>query len=244
MQAGQSQPDREDCVRAVTCITAGWLAWCVRASCWWFRCRDCSRARSWASSSWWVSAWRSACSARARSRCAVHRGRGWPPGRRSRMQPAHRRLSKPPRPRPAESASARTRCWPTSAPTPLWWTCTSTGRPEAITSSPWFRWSAAARVGHFRTWHVALGCTGSTTEPRSTAIFPPGPPYHRHARTVPSHGDQRPRTRDQGPRTQRTPRASPSPRCCGTSAQTRHPYPELCDTMACGVSAETSHAIA
>src|ERR1039457_1940869 len=53
------------------------------------------------------------------------------------------------------------------------WTCTSTGRPEAITSSPWLRWSAAARVGHFRIWHVAaLGCTGSTTEPRSTAISP------------------------------------------------------------------------
>jgi hypothetical protein len=34
---------------------------------------------------------------------------------------------------------------------PLWWTCTSTGHPGAITRSPWLRWSAAARVGHFRT---------------------------------------------------------------------------------------------
>jgi len=41
-----------------------------------------------------------------------------------------------------------------------WWTGTSTAQPEVFTSSPWLRWSTAARVGHFRTWRAALGsCT-------------------------------------------------------------------------------------
>src|ERR1022692_501611 len=53
----------------------------------------------------------------------------------------------------------------------LWLTSASTDRLEAITSSPWLRWSAAARVGHFRTWHVTPGHAGSTAEPGSIAVF-------------------------------------------------------------------------
>src|ERR1035441_6601289 len=34
--------------------------------------------------------------------------------------------------------------------------------PETITGSPWLRWSTAARVGHFRTWHVARGRRGTS----------------------------------------------------------------------------------
>src|ERR1017187_7416400 len=38
-----------------------------------------------------------------------------------------------------------------------------------ITARSRLRWSAAARAGCVHSWHV--GCTGSTTEPRSTTIF-------------------------------------------------------------------------
>src|ERR1039457_1778561 len=51
-----------------------------------------------------------------------------------------------------------------------WWTGISTGRPEAITGSPWLRWSAAARAGYFRTWHVALGATTSAQCPHRDAM--------------------------------------------------------------------------
>src|ERR1035438_5898289 len=65
--------------------------------------------------------------------------------------------------------------------------CTSTGLPEAITGSPWLRWSAAARAGHFRTWHVARGMHRIHHGARIHHDLPPARRTAGHAGAGPSH---------------------------------------------------------